>query len=120
MYSPLVFDPVNLFEEQAVLASATSAASSRTECTRLTKVQVSVTNTGASTSVTVNIYGVNAATGGISTVIRPFTLGAGNVTPTTAWCYIEKDAIPKYLYAQIVNGDGANAAEVSVVVDRWR
>lgn len=120
MYSPLVFDPVNLFTNQSVAASATSDPSTRIQTVRLTKVQVRVKNTGPSTNVTINIYTVDAETGGISSVIRPFTLGAGNVTPSTAWCYIEKDAIPRYLYAQIINNDPANAAICSVSIERWR
>mgnify|MGYP000863925006 FL=1 len=120
MYSPLVFDPINLFTDQSVPASTTSDPSDRLETTRLTKVQIRVKNTGASTNVTVNIYSVDAATGGISALVQPFTLGAGNVTPATAWKYIEKDAIPRYIYAQIVNSDAANAAIITVSVDRWR
>jgi hypothetical protein len=42
MYSPLVFDPVNLFAAQSVAASTTSDPSDRLETTRLTKVQVRV------------------------------------------------------------------------------
>ncbi len=120
MYSPLVFDPINLFTDQSVAASTTSDPSARLETTRLTKVQVRVKNTGASTNVTVNIYSVDAATNGIPVLISTFTLGAGNVTAYTAGRYIEKDAIPRYIYAQIVNSDASNDAIITVSVDRWR
>jgi hypothetical protein len=121
MYSPLIFDPVELFSDRAVAASTTSDPSQRLETTRLTKVQVRVKNTGASTNVTINIYSVDAATGGISALIQPFTLGSGSAqSPYTAWRYIEKDAIPRYIYAQIVNNDAVNVAKVTVSIDRWR
>jgi hypothetical protein len=120
MYNPLVFDPVSLFTNQSVAASTTSDPSTRIETTRLSKVQVRIKNTGPSTNVTVNICSVDAATGGISSVLQPFTLGAGNVTPTTAWRYIEKDAIPRFIYAEIVNSDAVNAAIISISLDRWR
>ena len=120
MYSPLIFDPVELFSDRAVAASTTSDPSQKLETTRLTKVQVRVKNTGASTNVTVNIYSVDAATNGIPVLISTFTLGAGNVTAYTAGRYIEKDAIPRYIYAQIVNSDASNDAIITVSVDRWR
>lgn len=123
MYNPLIFDPVDLFDAQTLTVSggATPAATSSRTCTeRLTKVNVTVKNTGASTNVTVSIYAVNESTGGISYVIRPFTLGAGNVTAYTAGCYIEKDAIPRYLYAVATNSDAANTAIITVTIDRWR
>jgi len=119
MYSPLSFDSVELFSTQALTVSGgatPSATSSRLAVERMSKLQISVKNTGTSTNVTVSIYAVNAATGGISYVLRPFTLGAGG----SAGCYIEKDAIPKYIYAVATNTDAVNTAEITVSVDRWR
>jgi len=121
MYTPSIFDPVNLFTSQSVAAATTSSPSSRLETSRMSKVQVTVKNTGASTNVTVKIYAVNTSTGGVGGVIRSFTLGAGSVgTPYERWCYIEKDAIPRLLYAVIENNDIANPATITVTVDRWR
>lgn len=123
MYSPLIFDPVVLLNAQSLTVSggATPSVTSARTCTeRLTKINISVKNTGASTNVTVSIYAVNAATDGIPYLIRTFTLGAGNVTVYTAGCYIDKDAIPKYIYAVATNADAANTATITCSVDRWR
>ena len=123
MQSPLLIESVNLLDAQALTVSGGStptATSSRLGVGGLSKINISVKNTGASTSVTVSIYAVNAPTGGIPYLIRPFTLGAGNVTAYTAGCYIDKDAIPRYIYAVATNADAANTATITVSVDRWR
>ncbi len=121
MYSPLLFDPVNLFTNQSVAASTTSPPSTRLDTSRMSKVQITVKNTGPSTNVTVKIYAVNTLTGGVGGVIRSFTLGAGSVlTPYERWCYIESDAIPLCVYAVIENNDVTSAAEITVTVNRWR
>lgn len=117
LIGPLV--SVNLLNSKALTVSGgvtPSATSTRLPVGMLSKLQVSVKNTGASTNVTVQIYAVDAETGGTSYVLRPFTLGAGG----SAGCYIEKDAIPKYIYAVATNADTANTAEITVSVDRWR
>lgn len=123
MNNPLIYDSVDLFTNQALTISGgatPSATSTRIPVSMLSKIQIGVKNTGASTNVTVSIYAVDKATNGISWVLRPFTLGAGNVTPYTAGCYIERDAIPKYIYAVATNNDAANTATITVSVDRWR
>lgn len=121
MYSPLIFDPVNLFTNQSVAASTTSNPSSRLETSRMSKLQITVKNTGLSSNVTVKIYAVNTSTGGAGGVIRSFTLGAGSVnTPYERWCYVERDAIPSYIYVVIENNDITNPATISVTADRWR
>ncbi len=116
--------PYNLLENQALTVSggATPSATSNPLPTgMLAKLHVYVANAGASTSVTVDIYGKKTATATIKEHLATFTLGAGSEeSPYSAGRYIEKDAIPSFIYAVATNSDAANEASVTVSVDRWR
>lgn len=115
----IIPDGIDILKDVVLTVSGgatSSVTSDRLRVERLTKLQIGVKNTGTSTNVTIQIYAVGAETGGIAWVLRPFTLGAGG----SAGCYIEKDAIPKYIYAVATNTDAVNTAEITVSVDRWR
>lgn len=116
--------PANLFASQALTVSGgatPSATSSRLPVGMLSKLQVNVANAGASTSVTINIYGSPSLTSARKTHLATFTLGAAvGAVPYEAGRYIEKDAIPSYIYAVASNTDGANEAEITCTLDRWR
>ena len=119
--------PANLFASQALTVSggatpsATSATSSRLPVGMLSKLQVNVANAGASTSVTIDIYGSPSLTSARKTHLATFTIGAAvGAVPYEAGRYIEKDAIPSYIYAVASNTDGANEAEITCTLDRWR
>jgi hypothetical protein len=87
----------------------------------LSKLQVNVANAGASTSVTIDIYGSPSLTSVRKTHLATFTLGAAvGAVPYEAGRYIEKDAIPSYIYAVATNTDAANVASITCTLDRWR
>jgi hypothetical protein len=91
----------------------------------LSKLHVYVSNAGASTSVTVDIYGKKTATTNVKEHLATFTLGAAtgagaSLVPYSAGRYIESSAIPSFIYAVATNLDAANAATITVSVDRWR
>ena len=116
--------PANLFTNQALTVSGgttPSATSSRLPVGMLSKLQVNVANAGASTSVTVDIYGSPTLTSARKTYLATFTLGAAvGAVAYEAGRYIEKDAIPSYIYAVATNSDAANTASVTISLDRWR
>lgn len=120
--------PYNLLENQALTVSggATPSATSNPLPTgMLSKLHVYVSNAGASTSVTVNIYGKKTATTNIKEHLATFTLGAATgsgagLVPYSAGRYIESSAIPSFIYAVATNSDTAKAASISVTIDRWR
>jgi hypothetical protein len=120
--------PYNLLENQALTVSggATPSATSNPLPTgMLSKLHVYVANSGASTSVTVNIYGKKTATATIKEHLATFTLGAAtgsgaSLVPYSAGRYIESSAIPSFIYAVATNSDAANTASVTISLDRWR
>lgn len=116
--------PFNLLENQALTVSGgatPSATSDPLPTGMLSKLQVRVANTGASTNVTVDIYGKSTATALIKNHLATFTLGAGTTKiPYSAGRYIEKDAIPSFIYAVATNSDAVNTANITVSLDRWR
>lgn len=128
MYSPLTFDPVDLLTNQALTGSGgatSSVTSDPLKVAMMSKLYVYVSNAGTSTSVTVDIYGKKNETTNIKAHLATFTLGAAtgsgeSLVPYSAGRYIEKDAIPSYIYAVATNSDSANAANVSCTIDRWR
>ena len=114
----------NLFENKALTVSGgatPSATSSRLPTGMLSKLQVLVANAGASTNVTVNIYGAPSATSTRKTWLATFTLGAAvGAVAYEAGRYIERDAIPTYIYAVATNSDAANTANITITLDRYR
>lgn len=116
--------PYNLFASQALTVSGgatPSATSSRVPVGMLSKLQVNVANAGASTSVTIDIYGSPSLTSVRKTHLATFTLDAAvGAVPSEAGRYIEKDAIPSYIYAVATNTDAANVASITCTLDRWR
>lgn len=116
--------PFNLLENQALTVSGgatPSATSTPLPTGMLSKLQVRVANTGASTNVTVDIYGKSTATSLIKNHLATFTLGAGTAqVPYSAGRYIEKDAIPSFIYAVATNSDAVNTANITCTLDRWR
>ena len=120
--------PYNLLENQALTVSGgdtPSATSNPLPTGMLSKLHVYVSNAGASTSVTVDIYGKKTATTNVKEHLATFTLGAAtgsgaNLVPYSAGRYIESSAIPSFIYAVATNSDTANAANVSCTIDRWR
>ena len=128
MYSPLTFDPVDLLTNQALTGSGgetSSVTSDPMKVAMMSKLYVYVSNAGASTSVTVDIYGKKNTTTNIKAHLATFTLGAATgagegLVPYSAGRYIEKDAIPSYIYAVATNSDTANTASVTISLDRWR
>lgn len=128
MYSPLTFDPVDLLTNQALTVSdgeTPSATSDPLKVAMMSKLYVYVSNAGESTSVTIDIYGKKNETTNIKAHLATFTLGAAtgageSLVPYSAGRYIEKDAIPSYIYAVATNSDAANTASVTISLDRWR
>ncbi len=119
MNDPMLLDPYDLFTAKAVAASG-SATSARLPTGKLSKIHILLKNTGPSANVTVTIREATALTGGMTGILQPFTLGAGTVeSPYEASRYIETDAVPKYIYAEISNM-GTGTATITVTLDRWR
>jgi hypothetical protein len=124
MYTPQTFDPIDLLTAQALTVSGgatPSVTSDPLKVAMMSRLHVYVSNAGASTSVTVNIYGKTNSTTNIKEHLATFTLGeAVGAVPYSAGRYIERDAIPSYIYAVATNTDGANEAEITCTLDRWR
>jgi hypothetical protein len=124
MNNPMLLDPTDLFTAQALTVSGGATpsltSSPRLAVGKLSKLHVFVRNTGASTNCTISIYGAPTSTGTMTESLAVFTLGAGNVTPYSAGRYIERDAVPRYIYAVITNSDAANTATITVTLDRYR
>lgn len=117
-------DPFNLFENEALTVNGgakPSATSDPLPTGMLAKLHVYVSNAGASTSVTVDIYGKKNATTNVREHLATFTLGAASGSvPYSAGRYIEDKAIPSFTEAEITNSDPDNPASVTVSLDRWR
>lgn len=119
---------VNLLNSKALTVSGgatPSATSDPLPTGMLSKLHVYVSNAGASTSVTVDIYGKKTATTNVKEHLATFTLGAAtgagaSLVPYSAGRYIESSAIPSFIYAVATNLDAANAASITVGLDRWR
>lgn len=124
MFDPHVIGSIDLMTGQALTVSGgatPSKTSNILKISKLSKLHVYVGNAGPSTNVTVDIYGKTKETSTIKLHLATFTLGAGTAqTPYSAGRYIEKDAIPSFIYAVATNSDTANAANVSCTIDRWR
>lgn len=123
MNDPGIIPTVDLFTAQALTASGgatPSATSALLRVEKLSKIHAFVKNTGASTNVTVYIYGSNASPAVMKELIGTFTLGATLSGSDFAGRYIEKDAVPRYIYAVATNSDAVNAATITVSLDRWR
>ena len=120
--------PYNLLENQALTVSGgdtSSATSNPLPTGMLSKLHVYVSNAGASTSVTVDIYGKKTATTNIKEHLATFTLGAAtgagvSLVPYSAGRYIESSAIPSFIYAVATNSDSVNTASITTTIDRWR
>ena len=117
-------DPFNLFENQVLTVSGgatPSATSDSLPVGMLSKLHVYVSNAGASTSVTVDIYGKKNTTTNIKEHLATFTLGAASgEVPYSAGRYIEEKAIPSYIYAVATNTSATSTASVTIELDRWR
>lgn len=123
MNDPMLLDPYDLFTARALTASGgatPSATSPLLAVGKLSKIHAFVKNTGTSTNVTITIYGTPTNPAVMKEALSVFTLGATGGGSDFAGRYIEKDAIPKYIYAVITNSDAANPATVYVTLDRWR
>jgi len=123
MNNPLSIDPVDLITAQALTISGgatPSVTSSLLEVGKLSKIHVFVKNTGPSTNVTITIYGTPTNPAVMKEALVVFTLGATGSGSDFAGRYIEKDAVPRYIYAVATNSDPANVANISVTFDRWR
>ena len=124
MNDPYHAGEIDLLTDQALTVSGgatPSVTSSRLPVGKLSKLHVNVANAGASTSVTVNIYGSPSLTSARKSHLATFTLGAAvGDTPYEAGKYIERDAIPSYIYAVATNSDAVNTASIIVTLDRWR
>lgn len=123
MNDPMLLDPCDLFTAQALTVSGgatPSATSPILAVGKLSKIHAFVKNTGTSTNVTITIYGTPTDPAVMMEPLAVFTLGATGGGSDLAGRYIEKDAIPKFIYAVITNSDAANTANISVTLDRWR
>ena len=98
-----------------------SVTSSRVETGKLSRLIVYAANSGASTSVTVNVYGSPTSTSLRKILLATLTLAAavGSVA-YEAGNYIASDAIPSHVYAVATNADAANTASITVTLDRYR
>lgn len=124
MFDPHVIGSIDLITGQALTVSGgatPSKTSNVLQISKLSKLHVYVGNTGPSTNVTVDIYGKTKETSTIKSHLATFTLGAGTAqTPYSAGRYIEKDAIPSFIYAVATNSDAENTATITCTLDRWR
>jgi hypothetical protein len=121
MYSPTLFPPADLFTAAALTVSGGATPSLTSDpmpVERMSKVYVYVKNTGASTNCTITIKGKPTASSTVESVLAVFTLGASGSGSDKAGRYIEQ--FPGYIYAVITNSDPANAATITVTVERWR
>ena len=118
-YNPLHLDPKDLFTAQALTVSGgatPSATSSRLPVYKDSKLQFYVSNTGASTNVTVIIYATPTLTSLRKGEIQTFTLGVND----DGWTYLDTPAVPGYVYAIATNNDSSNSAIITATVDRYR
>ena len=124
-----MFDPYHVGEADLLTAQSLtvsggatpSVTSTRLPVGKLSKLHVNVANAGASTSVTVDIYGAPSLTSVRKSHLVTFTLGAASgEIPYEAGRYIEKDAIPSYIYVVATNSDASNTAAITTTLDRWR
>ena len=124
MFDPHVIGSIDLMTGQALTVSGgatPSKTSNALQISKLSKLHVYVGNAGLSTNVTVDIYGKTKETSTIKSHLATFTLGAGTAqAPYSAGRYIEKDAIPSFIYAVATTSDTANTASVTISLDRWR
>jgi hypothetical protein len=114
---------VNLFASQALTVSGgltPSATSSRIKTSTNQKIHIYCINAGASTSVTITVYGSPTSTSTLKEALAVFTLGASGSGLEFAGGFLLKDAVPTYLYAVATNSDAANAATITVTVDRYQ
>jgi hypothetical protein len=123
MYSPRIFEPVEILTNVTLTVSGgetPSLTSDPLSLERMSKANVYVKNTGASTHCTVLIIAKPTVDSTMEYVIKEFVLGAPGSGTSTDGMYIPKCGIPGCIYATATNSDAANAAEVSVSVERWR
>lgn len=124
MFDPCSCGAIDLLTAQALTVSGgatPSVTSSRLATGKLSRLNVHVANSGASTSVIVNIYGSPTSTSARKTWLATFTLGAASgAVAYEAGRYIERDAIPSFIYCTATNADAANVANITVTLDRYR
>ena len=119
IYNGLVISsPILLFSNQSVTASGTVRNTTAADTGNCSKVQITYSLTGTSTSCVLNIYGTSHSDLSNASVLATLTLAAGG-TPVT--CSIDPLWIPKYTFAELVNTDStvANAAIGTVEMVTW-
>ena len=123
MNTPFLLDPVDLLTGQVLTVSGgatPSVTSDLQPSAMLSKIHVFVKNIGASTNVTITIYGTPTSPAVMKETLAIFNLGATGAGSDFAGRYIEKEAIPRYIYAVATNSDATNEANITVSLDRWR
>lgn len=121
MNNPMLLDPIDLFTSAALTASGgatPSLTSNPIAVGKLSKIQVFVKNAGTSTNCTITIKGKPTSDSTMESVLAVFTLGASGAGADKAGRYIEQ--FPSYIFAVISNADAANAATVTVTLNRFR
>ncbi len=103
----------NLFTNQVVPASGTVTSANAVYTGDLKKLDIWVSNTGASTTCTISIMRSPDSAMTMEGCIMPFTLGANGKECIS----VDKDSIPRWIWAKIVNGDTTNSATVTVTLD---
>ena len=122
MNNPMLIDPIDLLTGSALTVSggATPSVTSNPPLmvAKLSKLHVFVKNSGTSTNCVITIKGKPTPTSTMETVLAVFTLGAAGAGTYKAGRYIEQ--FPSYIYATAVNADAANAANVTITLNRFR
>jgi membrane-bound inhibitor of C-type lysozyme len=114
---------VNLFASQALTVSGgdtPSATSSKIKTSTNQKLHFYCGNAGASTSVTITIYGSPSSSSTLKEVLAVFTLGASGSGLEFAGGFLLKEAIPAFLYAIATNSDASHTASITLTVDRYQ
>ena len=110
-----------LFTSQSVSASSTIKSTSCIDVTNVTKVSCYVSNTGASSNCTVNIYAspTNSTTD-MKKTLATFTLGDGSATTYHAGNGIDPQQLDNYIWGEIINNDALNPAIITVTLSVFR
>lgn len=106
----------NLFTSQAVAASG-KISSNVVFTGDLRKLDIYFKNTGTSTDCTIKIKGSPDANKTMESTLYPITLGASGSGSDKEGISIEKNSIPRFTWAEIINKDATNSAEITVTLD---
>jgi hypothetical protein len=106
---------VSLFTSQAVAANTTVTSTTPTEIDQVSKLLCYVSNSGASTDCTINVYSSPTnSIAGRKKLLATFTLGDGSVTAYETGNGIDPKQLDNYIWAEIINKDIANAATITI------